>query len=169
HLIFGTALASAAAKKRVSARSILESLLTFPPAFALIVALLFVGFKAYPPDEMMEMLDYIASPSLVLMLLLVGYQMPLVDPRKHLRDLTTVGLIRLVMCPLVTYVFIGLLDPSEIARKSIMIQAAMPPAIFNMILANTFKLDVRHYGVVVFYLTLTSMLVTVPIIGYIMV
>ncbi|MEM2907741.1 MAG: AEC family transporter [Candidatus Hadarchaeales archaeon] len=168
HLIFGTALASAAARRRVSARSILESLLTFPPAFALIVALLFVGFKAYPPDEMMAVLDYIASPSLVLMLLLVGYQMPLVDPRKHLQDLTAVGVIRLVICPLVTYAFMGLLDPSETVRKSIMIQATMPPAIFNMILAHNFKLDVQHYGVLVFYLTLASMLAAVPIVGYVM-
>jgi predicted permease len=168
HLTLGTALASAAARKRVSTRSILEGLLTFPPAFALIVALLFVGFKAYPPDEMMEVLDYIASPSLVLMLLLVGYQIPLVDPREHFRDLATVGAIRLVMCPLVTYAFMGLLDPSEAVRKSVMIQATMPPAIFNMILAHNFKLDVRRYGALVFYLTLASMLVAVPIIGYIM-
>jgi len=176
HLALGVALASGAAKKRVSARFVLENVLIFPATIALITALLFVGFKAPLPDVAQNTFeDYLAKPFFALMLLFVGYQMPIVDPRKYASKLATVGTIRFLVGPRVTYALIMLLGLTitgagtdfESAKpgsaKPSLIQAIMPPAVFNIFLAYNFKLDLELYGAMVFYLTLISLFVALPI------
>ncbi|MDI6820323.1 MAG: AEC family transporter [Candidatus Hodarchaeaceae archaeon] len=170
HLIFGVALGGSATKKHVDFRSIIENVVTFPAAFALIVALLFVGFKAPLPVWMLNTFDvYLAKPFFALMLLLIGYQIPLVDPRRYASPLATIGTIRFLVCPLVTYLCVGLLElniATDISPKPALIQATMPPAVFNMILAHNFKLDLKLYGAIVFYLTFVSIFLALPLMMY---
>ncbi|MDI6884044.1 MAG: AEC family transporter [Hadesarchaea archaeon] len=170
HLIFGVMLASSAAKKRVTLGFVVENVVTFPAAFALIVALLFVGFGAAIPDVARNTFDiHLAQPFFALMLLLVGYQMPLVSPRKYAGALATVGALRFLVCPLVTYLTIlvlGLSVGTDITPKPAMIQAIMPPAVFNMILAYNYKLDLKLYGALVFYPTLVSLFIALPVLYF---
>ncbi len=170
HLIFGVMLASSAAKKRVTPGSVLEKVVTFPAAFALIVAMLFVGFGAYLPTVVRSTFDiHLAKPFFALMLLVVGYQMPLVRPRKYVAALTTVGALRFLVCPLVTYVMIlalGLRVGADLTPRPALILAAMPPAVFNMFLAHNYKLDVKLYGAIVFYLTLVSLFIVMPVLFF---
>jgi len=167
HLVLGVALASSASKRRVSSRFVLENVLIFPATIALITALLFVGFQAHLWDVVPNTFDvHLAKPFFALMLLFVGYQMPLVNPRKYLSKLATVGAIRFLVCPLVVFALIGMAGLSvatDISPKPALIQAMMPPAVFNFFLAYNFKLDLKLYGAMVFYLTLFSLFVALPI------
>ncbi len=170
HLILGVALAISASKRRVSPRFVLENVLVFPATIALITAMLFVGFNAHLPDVVSETFDvYLAKPFFALMLLFVGYQMPLVNPRKYVSKLATVGAIRFLVCPLVVFALIGMAGLSiatDISPKPALIQAMMPPAVFNVFLAYNFKLDLKLYGAMVFYLTLVSLFVALPLMIY---
>ncbi len=171
HLTFGVAMATSAAGKKVSLRSIVLGVLTFPAAFTLIVALLFVGFRALPPTDMKIALDYLAKPSFFLMLLFVGYKIPPINPRKYLSSLATVGIIRSLICPIVTYLCIMALPGIEIGgptAKAALIMAAMPPAVFNMVIANKFKLNLKLYGALVFYLTLVSLFLALPLMVFLL-
>jgi len=166
HLVLGVALASSAGKRRVSPRFVLENMLVFPATMALITALLFVGFNAYLPVLPNTFDVYLANPFFALMLLFVGYQMPLVNPRKYLSKLATGGAIRFLVCPLVVFALIGMAGLSiatDISPKPALIQAMMPPAVFNFFLAYNFKLDLKLYGAMVFYLTLFSLFVALPL------
>ncbi|MEM2890241.1 MAG: AEC family transporter, partial [Candidatus Hadarchaeum sp.] len=49
HLVLGVMLAATAARKKITVGSVIENVVTFPAAFALIVALLFVAFNAPLP------------------------------------------------------------------------------------------------------------------------
>lgn len=170
HLIFGIVLASSTKKKRVNLRFLFGNVLTFPVTFALIAALLFVGLGAFSPTVIQETFDiYLAKPFFALMLLVVGYQMPVVNPRKHLRALGIVGALRFIVCPIITLVMIwliGLNVATDLSPKPALIQSVMPPAIFNMILAHNFKLDLKLYGAIIFYLTFVSLFVALPILIY---
>ncbi len=170
HLILGVALAISASKRRVSPRFVLENVLVFPATMALITAMLFIGFNAYLPDVVRGTFDvWLAKPFFALMLLFVGYQMPLVNPRKYVSKLATVGAIRFLVCPLVVFALIGmagLVIATDISPKPALIQAMMPPAVFNVFLAYKFKLDLKLYGAMVFYLTLISLFVALPIMIY---
>ena len=169
HLILGVALAASATKRRVSARFVLENVLVFPATIALIAALLSLYLNAYLPVVVHETFDaYLAKPFFALMLLFVGSQMPIVDPRKYASKLATVGAIRLIVCPLLTLALIYMsgLKMVDISPKPSLIQAMMPPAVFNIILAYNFKLDLKLYGAIVFYLPLVSIFVVLPLIVY---
>lgn len=167
HLVLGVALAASAGKRRVSPRFVLENVLVFPATIALITALLFVGFQAHLWDVVRETFDvYLAKPFFALMLLFVGYQMPLVNPRKYVSKLATVGAIRFLVCPLVVFALIGMSGLSiatDISPKPSLIQAMMPPAVFNVLLAYNFKLDLKLYGAMLFYPTFFSLLVALPL------
>jgi predicted permease len=174
HLALGVMYALAARKRRLNARVILENVLVFPATIALITALLFVGFNAYLPSVIQDTFDvYLAKPFFALMLLLVGYQMPIVNPRKYASKLVSVGAMRFLVSPLVTYALIMLLGltitgvgadlPTNLSTKPALIQSIMPPAVFNIFLAYNFKLDLKLYGAIVFYLTLVSLFVALPI------
>lgn len=171
HLILGITFAASAAKKRVTPRFVLENFLTFPAAFALIVAMLIVAVDApvlktwYLPG----LINTFAGPFFALMLLFVGFQIPLVKPRKYLGELVTVGTLRLLVCPLITYfmiLFVLKLDFTDITSKTALILATMPPAVFNLILAHKYKLDLKLYGAIVFYLTMVSLFIAVPILYF---
>ena len=170
HLILGVALAASAGKRRVTLGFVLENVLVFPATIALITALLFVGFQAYLWDVVKNTFDvHLAKPFFALMLLFVGYQMPLVDPRKYVSKLATVGAIRFLVCPLVTFALLGMAELSiatDISPKPSLIQSMMPPAVFNIFLAYNFKLDLKLYGAMVFYLTLISLFVALPLTIY---
>lgn len=166
HLTVGVALAAGGSGKRISARRLADSVLSFPPAFALIVALVMVYLGAALPSGVFTTLDYIGKPAMFLMLLFVGYQLPLVNPRKYAPTLTAVGLIRFILSPLVILVGIKTLGIGEFIGKSALILAVMPPAVFNLMLARNFNLDLRLYGAVVFYLTFVSLLAAIPFVLY---
>jgi predicted permease len=167
NLALGVVLASGAARRRVSARFVLENVLVFPATVALIMAILFVGFNALLPVGVQNTFDiYLAKPFSALMLLFVGYQMPIVAPHKYASKLAIVGTIRFLVGPLVTYLLIivlGLSITASPSPKPSLIQAIMPPGVFNIFLAYNFKLDLELYAAIVFYLTLISLFVALPL------
>lgn len=166
NLALGVALASAATKSRVNARLVVENVLIFPATVALIAALLFIYFDVVPPQIVMDTFDnFLAKPFFALMLVFVGFQMPIVDPRKYKSKLATVGAIRFLVSPLVTYgimIAIGL-TIKDLVWKPSLILAIMPPAVFNIFLAHNFNLDRKLYGAIVFYLTIISLFVVLPL------
>lgn len=169
HLSVGVALAAGGSrKKKVKVRTVILSILTFPAAFALIVALLFVGFDAAIPhwEQAKEAVGTFVTPAVILMTLTAGYQMPLVDPRKYLSSITIVGTVRLIACPLATHMAALLLGfAGEIAGSSLLL-SCMPPGVFNIILAERFGLDLKLYGASIFYLTVLSLFVVVPVLVF---
>jgi malonate transporter len=166
NLALGVALASAASKGRVNARFVVENVLIFPATIALIAAMLFIGFDAILPSVVSDTFyNFLAKPFFALMLLFVGFQMPIVDPRKYKSKLATVGAIRFLASPLVTYglmMAIGL-TMRDIVSKPSLILAIMPPAVFNFFIAHNFNLDRKLYGALVFYLTIISLFVALPL------
>jgi len=166
HLVFGVAFASSLKRRRMSLTSLLVRVVTFPAVFAVLLAMLFVSLKApLPPGAQNWFNAYLSKPFFALMLLLVGYQTPLVSPLRYARELIAVSVFRLVLCPLVTYFCIGALGLSiaeDISPKPALIQSVMPPAVFNVILAETYGLDLKLHGTLVLYPTLISVFIALP-------
>ncbi|MEM3421888.1 MAG: AEC family transporter [Candidatus Hadarchaeum sp.] len=167
HLVLGVMLAATAVRKKITVGSVIENIITFPAAFALIVALLFVAFSAPLPTVAREFFDaYLTKPFFGLMLLLVGYQMPIASPRKYVKDITMVSLMRFIIGPLVTYGLIlalGLSLQTDITPRPSLVQSIMPPGFFNMMLAWNYKLDLKMYSAIIFYTTLLSLFIVLPI------
>ncbi len=167
NLVMGVMLASSAARRKIKLGAVIDNVVTFPAAFALIVATLFVALGAPLPTVVSKGFDdYLTKPFFALLLLLVGYQMPLVNPRNYLKDLTLVSVMRFAIGPLVTYgliIALGLNLRLDKTPRPSMILSIMPPGIFNFMLAYNYKLDLKMYGALIFYATLLSLFIVLPI------
>lgn len=164
HLTLGVMLSASSSESKPSFKLILLGIITFPAAFALIVALLFIGFDVGWPIQIQAWVDTFADLSVPIMLLAAGYHIPLVNPRRYLSTISLVGIIRLLICPLVTYGAIIILGVGETIAGATLLLSAMPPGVYNIILAENFNLNKELYGSIVFYLTLISLFISVPII-----
>lgn len=169
NLLLGTALLTLLSNRRISGRSLALSVISFPAVFALIAALLFVAFSAPIPSLLYEPFDHFVAPVFfALMLLLAGFQITLVSPRKYWEELISVGVIRFLLSPAIAYALIlalGLSFTTDMSPKPALLQSAMPPAIFNLILAHNFKQNTKLYGALVFYLTLVFLFGVLPVIS----
>lgn len=169
HVILGTVLFTLLSKKRVEARALILSVISFPAVFALLAALLFVALGAPIPVAFYTPFDELIAPLFfALMLLLVGYQTVLTDPREYRDELISVGAFRFVISPVLAYIFVvafGLDFGRDLSPKPSVLQSAMPPAVFNLILAHNFKRDVRLYGALTFYPTLFFLFVVLPVLS----
>lgn len=168
HLTIGVAFAMGASGKKTNPRLVAGELLAFPPVFAMIIALGLVTILGAPvlPTMVSDILEKLTLPLFVCMLLIVGYSMQFVNPRKYGRELSITGAVRFVVCPLVTYLGAVLMGVDPIVRKSAVLLSVMPPALFNIVLAKKFKLDPRFTGAMIFYLTLVSLFVVTPLVVF---
>jgi len=168
HLTVGAAFAVGASGKKVNPRLVAGELLAFPPVFAMIIALGLVTILGPPilPTVVSDLLEKLTLPLFVCFLLLVGYSMQFVNPREYSRELSITGAVRFVACPLVTYLGAVLMGVDPIVRKSAVLLSVMPPAMFNIVLAKRFKLDVGLTSAMIFYLTLVSLFVVTPLVVF---
>jgi len=168
HLSIGMVLTRTSAGKKVKPIEILHDILTFPAAFALIVAMLFVFFNAGIPywSAARAGMDHFANIASFLMVLAAGYKMRVGHFKEHLSSIFSVGTIRLLIGPLVTFGTIKIfgIDPTWNIAQVALLLSVMPPGIFNVILAERFDLDREAYGSTVFYLTVLSLFVAVPLL-----
>lgn len=171
HLPIGLVMTKSSAGKSTSVLEIIEEVLSFPAVLALIVALLFQVFPVLPPFHAEAQMFYneFANVASFLMVLATGYQMELGSFKRHFNKILSVGILRLIIAPLITWGMILALglwnDGVEIAQVALIL-SIMPPGVFNVILAERFDLDVNSYGSTVFYLTIISLFVAMPIMIY---
>lgn len=166
HLTIGMVLTKSSAGKKVKPTEILHDILSFPAAFALIIALSFVALKAGVPywELARSGMDNYANLASFLMVLAAGYKIKISHLKKYLSAILGIGFIRLFLCPLVTYIAIEVfLIPWNIGRVALIL-SIMPPGVFNIILAERFDLNREAYGSIVFYLTLISLFVALPLL-----
>jgi len=172
HLTVGAAFAVGAAGKKVKSRLVAGELLAFPPVFAMLVALGLVVSLGSPllPTEISQPLETLTLPLFVCFLLLVGYDMQFVNPRRYWRELSVAGVVRFVACPIVTYLGAVLMGVDPIRDRPVMQTAVllsiMPPAMFNIVLARRFKLDLGLTSAMIFYLTLVSLFAVIPLVTF---
>ncbi len=168
HLTIGIILTKSSTGREIKPAEILYEILSFPAAFALIVALLFVSFDAAIPywEVARAGMDRYANLASFIMVLAAAYKMEIGHLRKYLSHIITIGFIRLLICPLVTLGAIEVfgVDWSSPIPSIALLLSVMPPGIFNVILAERFDLDREAYGSIVFYLTLVSLFVAVPLL-----
>lgn len=169
HLSVGLVLTKSSTGEETNAKEVITDVLSFPATIALIAALLFVFFEAGVPFEQMARAGYnnFANLASFLMVLATGYKMEIGSFRKYLPTIIGVGSIRLVVGPLVTWgtiIVLGVMKFAETVGHVALIMSIMPPGVFNIILAERFDLDVESYGSTVFYLTVISLFVGMPVL-----
>jgi predicted permease len=149
---------------------LLEYLTGFPPLLALLFASLFVALGAPLPEEVGSFFDaHLAGPFFFLMLLFAGYCLEAVGPGKYREELLMIGAARFLVSPAVTILAMLAMDlsfSSDLSPKPSLLLSLMPPAVFNLILAHSYRREVGLYGAAVMCLTLFSLFLLLPLLFF---
>ena len=125
-----------------SIKPIIKKIVSFPPFFAFIIALILNFFGYEHPEFLKDILEKLGSPMLILALISVGLQLKPNWKEFELRNISFGLIYKLVAAPLLVFIiYVVLLNGQGIAIKACIIEAAMPPMVMGAILASSSGLN----------------------------
>lgn len=153
-------------KTAFSMKNSIKTILTLPPLWGIFIGIgLNVAGIVLPPfiRYSLEMLSSGVTP---LMIMSIGLSLRLPNIR-HTVSLIPFVLIKLIVSPLIAFYISGLLGLQSIARKSTIMESAMPVMILLLMISNRFKLN---ESLTAFAITMSTVLsfITLPILSNIL-
>ncbi len=149
-------------------REALYRLLRFPAVYAAVLAVVVYSFNITLPAPLLRGIEVAGAGAIPVMLLVLGMQLADLKTVGSLRlALPAIGL-RLLIGPLIALLVATLLGLSGLGRSTSIIEASMPPAVFNIILATEFELEPTAVTSIVLVSTLLSPLTiasTITLLG----
>jgi len=107
-------------------RALLKKVLTFPPLVVFFIAILLNVFNVRIPPVADEVLGSLAAPFSVMALLTIGMQIDFSIDREFLRNLLAGQIFKLVIAPLIIYVFMWhILNLQDVVAKVCILGAAI--------------------------------------------
>ena len=141
---------------RLHWKAALKRLLSLPPIYAAVGAILVYFFAIPLPGPLMSAIDILGRGAIPVMLLVLGMQMADMQGNGALRlTIPAIGL-RLLVGPLVAVLVAGLVGLQGLSRSVGIIEASMPTAVITIILATEFELQPTAVTSIVIGSTLLS-------------
>jgi predicted permease len=141
---------------RLHWKAALKRLLSLPPIYAAIGAILVYFFAIPVPSPLMSAIEIMGRGAIPVMLLVLGMQMADMQGNGGLRlTVPAIGL-RLLVGPLVAVLVAGLVGLQGLSRSVGIIEASMPTAVITIILATEFELQPTAVTSIVIGSTLLS-------------
>lgn len=145
------------------------SLLLNPSIIAVIIGIIIMVFNIEVKGALLSSIKSIGSITGPLSMFIIGVILSKVKIRQHIKDWTIYyGItIKLIIIPVIIYLFSLLLKEASIAVYSVIIMTAMPASAMTSILAESYNKEKEYAAVIVSATTLIS-LITVPVLIKIM-
>lgn len=137
-------------------RVALQRLLRFPAVHAAVLAIIVYSFNIQLPAPLLRGIEVAGEGAIPVMLLVLGMQMADLKTVASLRFAVPAVGLRLVIGPLIGLLVATLLGLTGLGRSTAIIEASMPPAVFNIILATEFDLEPSAVTSIVLLTTLIS-------------
>jgi predicted permease len=150
---------------RASPRHALLGLAKVPAVYALPLALAVRALGRPLPIPIARPIDLLASAAVPLMLILLGMQLAKAGIPRNVGLLSLTAALRLLVAPTVAWALAPLLGMTGAARQAGILEAAMPTAVFNTILAVEFNVEPEFVTGAVLASTLLSPITLTPLIG----
>ncbi|WP_456482420.1 AEC family transporter [Methanopyrus sp.] len=160
---FGTTLSVIAAYLTLSSRreNPLKMSLRFPPAYAAVAGICWAALGLHLPDTVRSTLQLLGRSAVPVIMVSLGASLRWDLPRSVVGVIPTVWVVKLCASPVVA----AIVAPSGLDGKVAVLEAAMPPALMNLILAELLGLRPHVTAALVFSTTVIS-LATVPTVIY---
>ena len=144
----------------------LIQVLKLPTLYAVPIALFirFINFSI--PSNLYRPIDMMADAAIPCMLLLFGYQLSNGLKEINLKDLVLLNITRLILSIPVVYLITILFNITDIAQNTLIVMAAMPTAVFTVLLATEFGTKGQYVANSVITSTLLSMITLTILIYY---
>jgi predicted permease len=148
-----------------SPRAALRKLISFPPVYAVPLALLVRSFNIPVPDFIWLPLELLGRAAVPIMLLLLGMQIAYNGFPKRKGLVAISASLRLLVSPLIAFGLTLILGLESVAQQSALIEAAMPTAVFSSVLALEFDVEPDFTTGSILVSTLLSPLTLTPLIA----
>jgi predicted permease len=158
----GIYIASAGA---FSPRTAIRKLVSFPPLYAVPLALLVRSFDITMPDFLWRPLELLGRAAVPIMLLLLGMQIAYNGFPKRKGLVALSASLRLLVSPMLAYGLTLILGLESVAQQAALIEAAMPTAVFSSVLALEFDIEPDFATGSILVSTLLSPLTLTPLIA----
>jgi len=166
-LLFSVGILIAARAQGKTLLQAIKRVAGVPIVHALLLAgLVRLGWLSIPAP-LFKAVGILAQASVPMMLVILGIQLSSVRVHGNWRLIALASAIRLLLAPLVAIFLAGQLGLSGLAEQVSIIQASMPSAVFNIILAVEFNLAVDLTTSVVFMTTVASPATLIPLIAFV--
>ena len=150
---------------KASPRQALVNLLKVPAIYAVLLAIVFLraGWQLpLPIERTTQLLGDAAIPA---MLVLLGMQLSAIRLDGQTRPLLLANGLRLIISPLVALGLVMVLGIAGVARQVGVLEASMPSAVLNIVLATEYDVEPAFVSAAVFTSTLASAFTLTPLLA----
>ena len=151
---------------QVSWRESLGRLWKMPPVYAAVLAIIVYSFHVTIPTPIMRGIEVAGSGAIPVMLVVLGMQMADMQGGPATKLAVPTITLRLIVAPLIAVGVATLVGLTGLSRSTSIIEASMPPAVFNIILATEFGLQPSAVTSIVVIATLLSPLTVAATISF---
>jgi predicted permease len=144
----------------------IKGLVKFPAIYALGLGVLFLQFKWQLPAGLDRTVTLLSNAAIPCMLVLLGMQLVNIKIDGRLLPLILTSSMRLLVAPLLALGLSRLFGMSGPSYQAVVLEAAMPAAVMNTILATEFDAEPTFVTTAVLVTTLLSPLTLTPLLAF---
>jgi predicted permease len=144
----------------------LKGLLGIPALYALVFGILFMYTGWVIPRPIARAVELLANASIPALLVVLGMQLQAAQWQGNRIPLSLGVGIKLLIAPVVALILSGLIGLEGPARQAAILEASMPAAVMNTVIATEYNLHPSLVTAVVFTSTLLSPLTITPLLAY---
>ena len=146
-----------------SVKGAFKKILTFPPLWAIILALIFNSLSIPIPQVFGQIINYFADATVPLIMLSLGISINLEGIYRNKTMVTFTSIMKLVIFPLIAFIIVNILGLAGLQYTIAVVEAAMPSGMLSLVLAISYNLDSELTSDCILINTVIS-LITLPII-----
>ncbi|NYB51527.1 MAG: AEC family transporter [Methanobacteriaceae archaeon] len=139
-------------------QDIIKRSILFPPLLAVTLGVLANIFHFPLGSLATSVLDYFDGAAIPLIMISLGLSLEFKGIKEYFDAASFVSAIKLVISPLIALFIVSLVGLSGLDRTVTIVEAAMPSAMFTLVLAITYDLDVKVAAACIFLSTALSMI-----------
>jgi len=147
-------------------KSAVLGMFRIPTVYAVLLAAIINTLGVELPVSLAKTIDLAASGSIPLMLVLLGLELTRVQWANSLRAVGLSTFLKLIAGPLIGVLLAIPFGLEPAARQANIIEASMPAAVTNTMLASEYKLEPSLVTAIVFVSTILSPLTLTPLLVY---
>jgi len=137
-------------------RGALKQLVSMPHPYVLALVMVIRATGWQVPEPILEGISFPAQAAIPLMLLLLGIQLSSTSVSEYRRPAAIGTVLSLIVAPLVAFGLAGAIGLTGSARQAAILEASMPAAVINTLLATEFQAEPKLVTGTVFISTILS-------------
>jgi predicted permease len=144
----------------------IKGLVKFPAIYALALGILFLQFKWTLPQGLDRTVTLLSNAAIPCMLVLLGMQLVNIKLDGHVLPLILTASMRLLVAPVLAFGLANVFGLAGPSYQAVVVEAAMPAAVTNIILATEFDAEPTFVTTAVLVTTLLSPFTLTPLLAF---